>query len=164
MNSIRIVFLDFDGVINSAEYRTYRPPLDSRFGWSTPEHEDWSLDKSAIRRLNRLADLPDVGIVVSSMWRISRSLADLRELLVRNGFTGKLICKTPVLKETRGHEVQEWLRATARKVSSFVILDDDFDFMVFGRDRLVLTDEDVGLTDDDVDKAIEVLDRPWSGL
>lgn len=164
MNTIRVVFLDFDGVLNSREYRSTRPPLDPRFGWGTPEHEDWSLDKAAILRLNRLAELPDVGIVVSSMWRLRRGRADLRGLLMRNGFTGKLIDKTPALNKPRGVEVREWLRATARKVTSFAILDDDDDFYEFGSDRLVLTSGDYGLLDEHVDKAIETIDKPWSGL
>ena len=163
MNPIRICFLDFDGVINSVDYRSTRPPLDPKFGWGTPEHEDWSLDRFAIQRLNRLAELPDVGIVVTSMWRIPRSRADLRGLLMRNGFTGKLICKTPVIG-TRGVEIREWLRLTTRKVSSFVILDDDDDFDAIGFDRLVQTSSDAGLLDEHVDKAIRILDKPWIGL
>lgn len=164
MRQIKVVFLDFDGVLNSRAYRSERAPLDPRFDWGTPEHEDWSLDRAAILRLNRIAELPDVVIVVSSMWRIHRARADLRGLLMRNGFTGKLIDKTPVLNKTRGVEIREWLRQTARKVSSFVILDDDDDFCEFGADRLVLTSGNDGLLDVHVDKAIEILGKPWSGL
>lgn len=163
MNQIKVLFLDFDGVLNSRAYRSERPPLDQKFGWGTPEHEDWSLDKTAIRRLNRIAELPDVVIVVSSMWRIHRARADLRGLLMRNGFTGRLIDKTPVLNKPRGVEIREWLRQTVRKVASFVILDDDDDFCEFGADRLVLTSGDYGLRDEDVDKAITILDKPWAG-
>lgn len=162
MTRVKIVFLDFDGVLNSREYRSTRPPLDPKFCWGTPEHEDWSIDRSAVLRLNRLAALPDVAIVVSSMWRIPRSRADLRGLLTRNGFTGTLICKTPVLNKPRGVEVREWLRQTERNVSSFVILDDDDDFYEFGADRLVLTSGDTGLLDEHVDLAAQILAKPWA--
>lgn len=163
MRPTKIIFLDFDGVLNSREYRSIRAPLDPKFGWSTPEHEDWSLDRSAILRLNRVAEVPGVAVVVSSMWRLLRSRADLRGILMRNGFTGRLIDKTPVSK-TRGAEVREWLRLTSQAIQSFVILDDDDDFAEFGLDRLVQTSKDLGLTDEHADKAIELLSKRWGGL
>lgn len=165
MRPIRIVFLDFDGVLNSAQYWQDRGKLSDDFGWSSPEHEDYQLDKAAITRLNRLTSAPDVMVVVSSMWRMMRSRTDLRNLLARNGFTGKVLCKTPVLNMPRGLEIREWLRQTARNVSSFVIIDDDNDFQEFGSDRFVQTSfHNGGLLNEHIDKALAVLDKPWSGL
>ena len=162
MNPIRIVFLDFDGVLNSVDYRSTRPPLDPKFGWGTPEHEDWSLDKSAIRRLNKIVDATGAMVVVSSMWRLRRTRSDLQGILSRNGFTGTVLWKTPVIG-TRGLEVKEYLRTTARKVESFVIIDDDDDFDAFGLDRLVQTTSEYGLLDEHIEQCIAHLERPWSG-
>lgn len=163
MRTIKALFLDFDGVLNSVEYRTYRPPLDPKYDWGTPEHEDWSLDRSAIARLNRITDATGAMVVVTSMWRLRRSRSDLRGILSRNGFTGKVLCKTPVIG-TRGLEVREWLRSTSRKVESFAILDDDDDFDAFGMDRLVQTSSDFGLLDEHVNACIAHLERPCGGL
>jgi hypothetical protein len=165
MNPIRIVFLDFDGVLNSTQFWQTRGYLSDEFGWGTPEHEDHQLDKAAIQRLNKITEPSDVMVVVSSVWRLRRSRPDLRMILMRNGFTGRLLCKTPVLNKPRGLEIREWLMATARKVSSFVILDDDDDFAEFGRDRLVKTSfHDGGLLDKHVELAENTLARPWKGL
>jgi hypothetical protein len=87
--------------------------------------------------------------------------------MVSLGFSGRVISKTPslvgqrkIVRQTwvpkvRGDEIQEWLDMHAA-VDSFVILDDDAD-MAHWTSRLVKTNYDVGLTDDDVEKAVKML-------
>jgi hypothetical protein len=49
---------------------------------------------------------------------------------------------------TRGHEIQAWLRENP--VSSFIILDDDTDFLPEQMERFVRCNNQVGLTADEI--------------
>jgi hypothetical protein len=52
------------------------------------------------------------------------------------------------------------LDAHGENVESFVILDDDSDLEPY-MNRAVIVNGEVGLTEADVDKAIEILGREW---
>ena len=169
---VRIVFLDFDGVLNSrafgARLREAGREVSSTMG----------LDPEAVGRLNRL----DAEFVVSSTWRHGRTLGMLDELLRAAGFTGALRGTTPRRLRTptggshsegrRGHEIQAWLEGApdyGLSVESFAVVDDDSD-MAHLADRLVKTDFATGLLDEHVDRITELLDRPaplivlpWTG-
>jgi HAD domain in Swiss Army Knife RNA repair proteins len=160
---MRIVFLDFDGVLNSHAYAR-------RLG---REQDVLGLDEDAVSRLNRLVEqggFPDV--VVSSSWRHGRTVHELRELLHRAGFNGCVIGKTPDCAHKtegglwhgamRGNEVQSWLDLAPLydvQVEQFVIIDDDSD-MAHLADRHIKTSFETGLTDADVDRAIKMLAEP----
>ena len=163
----RIVFLDFDGVLNSHAYAR-------RLG---REQDVMGLDEDAVSRLNRLVTeggFPDV--VVSSSWRHGRTVHQLRELLHRAGFSGCVVGKTPDCAHTpegglwrgamRGNEVQSWLDLAPLydvEVTQFVIIDDDSD-MAHLADRHIKTAFETGLTDADVDRAIKMLAEPVAAI
>jgi hypothetical protein len=158
MNAIKVIFLDFDGVLNCSRHLA-NEDLDA---WGTAAHEDSKLNRVAIERLNRIVDATGAFVVVSSMWRINRMRVELQEILGRNGFTGTVLDKTPNLKEPRGLEVKAWLYNTRRDVKAFVILDDKDDFKHFGRNHLVQTSFDGGgLLDEHIEPAVKILGRPW---
>ncbi len=154
---IRVVFLDFDGV------------LKKHSGPWWPE---------AIRHLDRIIDATGAQIVVSSTWRIGRTVNDLRLLLSAKGLNHWLFVndKTPDLLDREGdtitnfrngekvtlyrarprrHEIGAWLIAHP-DVTRYAIIDDDEDA---GPDHFVLTDSDVGLTRRHADTAIKILNR-----
>jgi hypothetical protein len=160
---ISVIFLDFDGVLNSWPFKKARPPLP-RPTKEMPlaDLHDRSIDNLAIARLNIIVERTGAFVVVLSMWRIGMARADLRGILVRNGFKGTMLDKTPEHRQTRGHEIREWLTCTNRPIRSFVILDDEDDFAFFGRDRLVQTSYmDGGLLDEHVGPAVKILETPW---
>lgn len=160
MKSIKVIFLDFDGVINSWPFKKSRPPRPANM--TLEEMHDRSIDKAAIGRLNVIVKHTKAVVVVSSMWRTSMSRVELRELLARNGFAGITLDKTPGESGNRGLQIKQWLDATQRKVDSFVIIDDEDDFERFGRDRLVLTSYvDGGLLDEHIEPAVKILERSW---
>jgi hypothetical protein len=133
----RIIFLDFDGVIVTAHDRYTNG------------------DQYCVFQLNRITDSTEAKIVVSSSWRIGRTVEELRELLKLWGVTAECIDKTPRnWGKSRGDEIQEWL--DKNPVDSFVILDDDSD-MVHLHNSLVKCHHIHGLDDDQVDQAIEIL-------
>lgn len=163
---MRVVFLDFDGVLNSHEYmRTC--------GEGAMPDGVAGLDPAAVVRLNRLVNEgghPDV--VVSSSWRHGRTVHELRYLLHTSGFSGCVVGKTPDCAHKpegglwhgamRGNEVQSWLDLAPLydvQVEQFVIIDDDSD-MAHLADRHIKTDFATGLTDADVDRAIRMLTEP----
>lgn len=150
MNLDRILFLDFDGVLNSIAFMR-------RAGTGGL----WPIDKESIPHLQRIVDATDCSIVISSSWRIGRQLGELRRLLLLAGFrsTAHVIGRTP-LSDTgrqRGHEVQEWLDLHVGELVAerYVCLDDGSDFLI--HQPLVQTNIEVGLQPADADRCIAIL-------
>jgi hypothetical protein len=153
---VKVIFLDFDGVLNSRRFFAQR---SGRSG----ERADDALDPDAVARVNRIIERTGAKIVISSSWRMADPLARIMTILRLHGFTGEIVGTTPVLSGTRGREIKEWLRAN-RGVTAYVILDDATDMDGLGA-RHVLTHPDEGLLDAHVDMACAALARrrfwPW---
>lgn len=150
---LRIVFLDFDGVLNSEAWfrRQYVQTGSAQGGWRGS-----ALDPGAIVLLNQLLARSGAACVITSVWRY-RGVRSCRDVLRRRGFAGRVLGVTPHLDAERGHEIQAWLDHVSRPVERFVILDDDSD-MAHLYHRLVQTDARLGLTQDHVDRAVRMLD------
>ena len=81
---MKIAFLDFDGVLNSLAFLRRDPgPLDR-------------LDPTALVLLNVLVQRSGADVVISSSWRLQRSLDELRRLLKQLGFIGNVGGCTPL--------------------------------------------------------------------
>lgn len=166
---MKLVFLDIDGVLNSAEYMRERRHLQR----PSPH----SIDAAAVPRLNALTDRTGARIVVSSTWRLTRTVARLAEVLALHGVTGEVVAKTPRLIDhdalgpgrhraaERGREIQRWLdehnASSVVRVDDhdIVILDDNSD-MAHLKHRLVLTTWERGLQDHHVEYACALLGGP----
>lgn len=162
---MKVVFLDFDGVLNSKWWQTFQIRESGRIDMN-------ALDPSAVRRLNRILAQSGAVVVVSSTWRLLHSVAELVYFLEIAGFSGKVIDRTPKLNVSpfkptergvcRGDEIRLWLvvsRDTGKNVESFVVLDDDSD-MDGVEDRLVQTTWDDGLLNKHIEPAVEILAKP----
>jgi hypothetical protein len=125
------------------------------------------IDPRAVERLNRIVDATGARIVISSSWRHAFSRDEISAMLRDRGFRhpDSVIDVTPSLLAQRGEEVAKWLggldesrRLGGEGSDGYVILDDstDFDSQEL-RDHMVLTDPEVGLTDSDVQRAIQIL-------
>jgi len=129
----RIIFLDIDGVLTSR--RSAR-----QFGHYR------SFLQSSVEALSYILESTGAQIVISSSWRIGRTLDDLREVFNQQGIDGsRIIDVTPTSMGVRGHEIDSWLRTTSVPVESFVIIDDNSD-MAHHTGRLVRTTFEDGLT------------------
>ena len=148
---MKIIFQDFDGVLNSHKWIGANQHLFK--AQQLFMHTD--VDPEAVARLQRIVDATGAKVVVSSTWRLFNSLASLRATLAKAGFDGEVIGKTPQLGGPRGLEIQEWLNNNG-PIESFVILDDDSD-MVHLKNKLVQTSFDDGLQDEHVEAAIKLL-------
>jgi hypothetical protein len=150
---MRVVFLDFDGVLNA---RTTEAD-DACEMWSAA----W-LDEVMVHRLASLVERTRAEVVVSSSWRQRRSPEELAAILEERGFSGGVFDVTSRLPRppegerlVRAAEIRAWL-AHHPDVRSFVILDDEADFGELA-DRHVRTDPDVGLSSSDVARASAIL-------
>jgi Swiss Army Knife RNA repair-like protein len=154
----RIVFLDMDGVVNSHVW--FEKMQADALSRRPISH---MIDPECVARLNRLLDISGADVVISSSWRIVHILGEINAALKEKGFTGRIIGKTPVCGPVRGAEIQAWLTARVRNAEDIVILDDNSD-MAHLTPRLVLTSWGVGLTDDDVDRAIALFGIEFTEL
>lgn len=148
---MKIIFLDFDGVLNSHKWIEANQHLFESGQLFMHKH----LDHDAVARVDKICRETGAKVVISSTWRRFNTLPQLQAILKRHGFTGEVISTTPILGGPRGNEIARWLRA-AGPVESFVIIDDDSD-MADLMDRLVRTTFDTGLQDEHVDTAISLL-------
>jgi hypothetical protein len=148
--SQRVVFLDFDGVLNGERFRqacNQDPALNLASG-------SFGIDARAIALLNRIVARTSAKLVVSSSWRRQRSLLHLREELSERGLKGHVLDVTPLAGGLgRGGEIRAWLEQNAAE--GFVVLDD---LPPSGglEPRWVQTDPIHGLTAKDCDRAIEL--------
>ena len=175
----RVVFLDIDGVLNSAAYVLKLEERHRALGHEKREttcdcfklyHQ---IDRDAVARVNRLVAAVAAKIVISRSWRKLFDPPELERILVEHGLVAEIIGATPdghdepemlevfgpLDRIFRGHEIDFWLRKHP-EVDRFVILDDDSD-MEMHKNRLVQTDCEEGLLDDHVDLAIRVMS--WDG-
>jgi len=163
---VNVIFLDFDGVLNCP-------------GCHGHPHNDHKAEaivslrgrigKSHVAALNKLwENAPSNPIVViSSTWRLMPlARTTLSGLLRKAGFVGYVDSCTPFSNQTmnRGNEIAQWIRdlrpSLRKQVESLVILDDDSD-MGDLMPRLVQTSFRVGLVEEEIQTAIEVLNTPF---
>lgn len=114
-----VVFLDIDGVLNS---------LGSVLALGDPSHH---LDPVSVGLVARLCKETGAEIVVSSSWRIGRTVQTLQNELDRLGATklaDRFIGRTgDGHNGHRGRQIREWLQTNGQR--PYVILDDDSDML-----------------------------------
>jgi len=153
---MKLIFLDFDGVLNSLRWVRSQSPLH--------DYVVGGLDSDAVARVKKIMDTSGAKIVVSSSWRLFHPLSQLQDLLEeydidRNDVVGV----TPFISGPRGDEIAAYLRQWPlrhNRVESCVILDDDDD-MTDVYQRLVHTKWEDGLLDEHIPLALSKLNTPW---
>lgn len=91
---MKVIFLDFDGVLNSEIWyrrRFNEMDMDS----IVSKYPYYEFDPLAMQQLNRIIEETSAKVVVSSTWRIGRSIEELQRLLDMVGFKGEVIDTTP---------------------------------------------------------------------
>ncbi len=154
MNSERLIFLDIDGVLNSAQY--FRETDVNRTHWSS------MIDPLAVKRLNDIVARTGAKVVISSSWRALHSVDEIRSFLNERGFIGEVVGRTPThreyvgdpLTDDRGHYIQQWINEN-KFDGDFVIIDDDRDVEPY-RDRWVHTTWERGLEQKHVVEAMDL--------
>lgn len=141
---MKVIFLDVDGVLNSAQD-----------GYSIRLRTD-----SHLKLLQRIVKKTGAKIVLSSSWRIGFTPAS-RNLLARFKEYGlELMDCTPELPAScRGDEIRQWLTDNVYNydIENFVILDDEANMAEFTDKNLVQTDTNIGLQKQDTVECIKML-------
>ena len=147
---MKVIMLDIDGVCNCDTTNAVAPSGCT------------GISDKHIKRLKKIVDATGARVVLSSDWKMANE-KDYHYLTQKLWYRGKIriISQTPNISwDRRGHEIREWLRSNDDIVESYVVLDDtifdDFDIDGF-RDHVIITDAANGLTDDDVSRAIKIL-------
>lgn len=153
---MKVVFLDFDGVLNGYIYGGGQSGLKTGLREIAPR-----LNPKLVEELNVLVEKSGAKIVLSTSWRHEYTLQDFQHMLEQVGFKGEVIDRTP--KRTRyparrGNEIEDWLAAHP-DVKQFVILDDDGDLAPY-MEKLVRTNDMYGLRPEDVTRALTILEQP----
>lgn len=167
---MKLVFLDFDGVLNSQKFMRSQFFKDSIAGLTDAElyllKYEYMLDPEAIKLVNDLVARSGAQVVASTSHRTRYTIDEMNTMLKNRGATFEIEAKTPrgmpkkfSLSVDRGDEIQEYLsllEEVGEAVEGFVILD-DFNNMGDLSDHLVLTRDRVGLTSEDVENALKIL-------
>jgi hypothetical protein len=160
---MKIVFLDFDGVLNGIdswslsqqEYEAKRAgPEDEALGLLRLR-----LDPERVRILNDVLERTGAKVVLSTAWRNWPEQDYVREKLDAAGFEGTIVGATPGWLgpgKRRGDEIQAWLDENQGEVEAFAILDDSDD-MGSLMPYLVLVDPMTGLDESYVPRLVELL-------
>lgn len=164
---MKLIFLDIDGVFNSSDYGNSEFYLLSTAHLSDAEimltHHHHHLDPKAIAIFNDLVKRSGAEVVLSSTWRGRYSPEEMTAMLKDRGAEFEIKESTPILfgkinssRIPRGKEIEHFLKLLKQPPESFVILD-DHDDMIHLKPCLVQTSMQHGLTQDDVEKALKIL-------
>ncbi len=149
---MKIVFLDFDGVLNSEHYLRQCGK------------QGLSLDPSRMSLLKQIVEKTEGKIVLTTSWREhwskkERECDEIGHIMDEKfrKFQLEIFDKTPRLFSKREQEIEAWL-ALHGDVEGFVVLDDAFLSSEFLKGHFVKTaNYRMGLDEENVAEAIRIL-------
>lgn len=161
----KVIFLDIDGVLNSQETcdKFADEFEENGYGGFFKEtdaitHRDVLWGQELVDKLRIIAESTGAEIVVSSTWRKYFSIEKFKEMFSLYGWeNAPIIDKTQNLNTQRGFEINKWL--TNNKIDNYLILDDSTDFLPEQLVNFVNTNPFIGITDEDVEKSIKILNH-----
>ena len=149
---ITVVFTDIDGVLIKDNHQRVKmvdgfPPFS----------------KSCVTAYNELIRLTGAKTVISSDWRKWEDLESLKMIFSNRCVDCDIISMTDILSyqisscASRGQEIANWLERHP-EVTNYVILDDIIDTIKSKHpDNYIECDENIGLTEELMRKALEIL-------
>ncbi len=159
---MKVIFLDIDGVLCTQEEIYYKKKDKKYTAVMQCIDGRWLLNfnTEAVRCLNHITDKTNAKLVISSCWR-NRGIEILRKHFSQQGVTGELFDVTGKHQESRGEEIETWLK-NHRDCEKFIILDDESDMEPPISEFLVKTnwyseEEPMGLNFGLAEKAISLL-------
>jgi hypothetical protein len=145
----RIIFLDFDGVLNTVGYVL-------ALG-AAQVGEQW-LDTRRVRLVAEIARRAGARVVLSTSWRKVFHRPELEAMLRRRGYDGEFAGVTPLLRRARGEEIRAYVDTHWHQIDAWVALDDAVDGMDWLGERHVVTTIEDGLTAEHVEQAVRILE------
>lgn len=166
-----VLFLDFDGVLNSFQWfvsrKGVKPPGASSLDEANlisiihnhDPHNVWCLKYI-------LEEVPTLEIVISSAWRKRNPIEQIREGLAALGVPkDRIVDYTPVIPSLSGNrrrsEIEEWLDEHRKhgEIKYFVL--DDAKVYDDGESGFIRTDQLTGLTFRDACSVIRYFNPDW---
>jgi len=164
----KVIFLDIDGVLNTKWWYT-------QMNRNTPKDKyGYAFDPKAVANLRRIVEETGADIVISSSWKCM-GLSEMEEMWRARCLPGKIIGLTPnsvsnglllnadidsiELFHIRGEEIKEWLKMHEKQVSNYTIIDDMDNMLPDQQSHFVQTNPEEGITEEDVQKTIKILNR-----
>ena len=149
----KIIFLDFDGVLNTEHYQDLLQYQDK------PWQDEYGafFDPKAVKQLKRIIDATDADIVIESSWKYL-GLDAMKELWKVRNLPGTIIDITPsLLGKNKGVEIASWLSKYAKQDIRYVIIDDEYVILDSQLPHFILTNPYEGITEEQANRAISIL-------
>ena len=172
---MKILFLDIDGVLNTGRYSKYM--IENNL--NDFDENGAMFDPNAVENLRFIIDSTNADIIISSTWRYD-GLDKMKKLWKDRNMSGRIVGITPHLISasfeevdskniwqkrpigSRGMEIDEWLRLNTNEMLepyTYVIVDDEDDFLLHQASHVVLIDPNFGLTKVIADEIINKLNN-----
>ena len=168
----KIIFLDFDGVLNTEHYQNYlmyqgKPWQDEHGALFDPKSVGW---------LKRIIDETGADIVIESSWKYL-GLEAMQRMWTGRQLPGRVIDVTdsyvsdkwlldadlddidPAMGHCKGAEIASWLSEHSDGNVRYVIIDDEAVWLKSQSSYFILTDPYDGITRDIADRAIALLNQ-----
>ena len=151
----KIIFLDFDGVLNTEHYQG----LLQYQGKPWQDEYGAFFDPKAVKQHKRIIDATDADIVVESSWKYL-GLDAMKELWEVRNLPGTIIDITPsLLGKNKGVEIASWLSKYAKQDIRYVIIDDEYVILDSQLPHFILTNPYEGITEEQANRAISMLNE-----
>ena len=153
---MKIIFLDFDGVMDTSYY----DHILSKEGKPCNDEYGAVFDPYCIQNLKRIIDETGADIVVSSSWKYMMGYQDFLNMWKDRGLPGFVtdITPNPIDRRNRGDEIDAWIEECRTECKNVII--DDLEANNFNEHqipRLLIVNPFFGLDEDTADRAIQIL-------
>lgn len=164
---MNIIFLDIDGVFNCelfynskqfADYKDAKKQMRKDVKKGVIDRLDYysgQICKDRIRWFSKLCQEAQAEVVISSTWRMGKSVEELQQIMDYCGGDFKIIGKTDRTGFERGTEISKWLHDNIKPEThgchyfdfyKYAIIDDDSDMLLNQANHFFQTDTYSGLT------------------
>ena len=168
----KIIFLDFDGVLNTEHYQG----LLQYQGKPWQDEYGAFFDPNAVKQMKRIIDATGADIVVESSWKYL-GLDAMKVLWEIRSLPGKIIDITPSsvsdehllnidlenidtsILHCKGMEISSWLSDHEKQDIRYVIIDDEYVILGSQLPHFILTNPYEGITEEQANKAISILNE-----
>lgn len=157
----KIIFLDFDGVLNTEHYQG----LLQYQGKPWQDEYGAFFDSNAVKQLNRIIDATGADVVIESSWKYL-GLEAMKELWKARNLPERIIDVTPSsfsvndldvsMLHCKGMEIALWLSEQGEDVR-YVIIDDEYVIFDSQLPHFILTNPYEGITEEQADRSISIL-------
>lgn len=162
----KILFLDFDGVLNTEHYQG----LLQYQGKPWQDEYGAFFDPNVVKQLRRIIDATGADIVIESSWKYL-GLDAMKELWEVRNLPGTIIDITPssvsdeyllknldtTMLHCKGMEIASWLTERANQNIRYAIIDDEYVILDSQLPHFILTNPYEGITEEQANRAISIL-------